>query len=402
MSKLSKLLLLFICMFCASLAFSQDRKTLEKQKNQLKQDIAYKAKLLEETNKSKSQSLNQLVLLRKKIELREQLIATIKSEIEAINFKIAETEAIIQALERDLVVLKEEYAKMIFYAYKNRSAYDKLMFVFASKDFNQAFKRLKYLQQYAQFRQKQADIITITQSELSRKKKEMEGRRIEKELLLRNEEQEKNHLAIERKEKNSLFANLSTQEKALKEEIKKKEREALALQKAIERVIAEEIRKQKEAEKKKGVLELTPEAKLLSSNFESNKGKLPWPVNKGVITEGFGEHAHPILRGIKTNNNGLNISTDKGALARAVFEGEVIAVLVFPGAGKAIMIRHGEYISVYSNLEEVFVKSGDKIKTKQELGKVITDSSKGKTEVHFEIWKGQTPQNPSTWMYKAT
>ncbi len=186
----------------------------------------------------------------------------------------------------------------------------------------------------------------------------------------------------------------------MKNEISKKEDESRKLQRAIRRIIEEEMRKQKEKEGGKGY-QLTPEAKALSSKFESNRGKLPWPLQKGVITEEYGEHWHPILKQVKVNNNGINISTETGEQARAVFDGEVTGVIVLPGSGKAIMVRHGEYLSVYSNLKEVFVQKGDKVETKEPIGSLLTDPSKGKTEIHFEVWKGQETMNPTTWLYNA-
>jgi len=369
--------LLFFC----SPAFSQSRSELEKQKSKLKEELEYKSLLLGETQASKKKSINQLALLDNKIRQRETLIQTIRQEIGLINQKISETQSIIQALEADLKVLKEEYAKMVFFAYKNRSGYDRLMFIFASEDFNQAYKRIKYLQQYSRFRKRQAEIILITQSELERKTRELQSRRAEKDKLLQSQEDEKNYLAQEKGQKKTLVASLSEKEKELKDEIEKK---------------------RKEAEKKSGNFGLTPEAQALSNDFKNNQSKLPWPVSKGVITDRFGEHPHPVLRGIKIQNNGIDISTNKGETARAVFAGEVSSVIVIPGAGKAVLVRHGEYLTVYSNLQEVYVQKGDKVEIKQNLGVVLTDPDKNETKVHFEIWQGKTTLDPSSWIFKGS
>lgn len=388
-------------LLCAAISLTgiaQKRSDLEKKKSELSKDIEYKNKLLSETAKSKKRSLNELVLLKKKIANRQNLISTLKSEITLIDGQIAGKQNEIIEKEAELNALKEEYAKMIYYAYKTRSRYDQLMFILASESVNQAYKRMKYLQQYATYRKIQADLIAEAQLELNAALSELEEKKIEKELLLKAKEKEALNLSSDQGDKQKVLNELSSKEKELKNEIKKKKEEAGRLQKAIQRIIAEEMKKQ--AKDNKGKFVLTPEAMALSSNFENNKGKLPWPTEKGVVTEYYGEHAHPVLKGIKVNNNGVDISTESGAVARAVFTGVVSGVIVIQGMGKAIMVRHGEYITVYSNLKEVFVQKGDAVDTKQQIGLALTDADKGKTEVHFEIWKGQTTMNPSGWLFQ--
>lgn len=388
-------------LLCAAISLTgiaQKRSDLEKKKSELSKDIEYKNKLLSETAKSKKRSLNELVLLKKKIANRQNLISTLKSEITLIDGQIAGKQNEIIEKEAELNALKEEYAKMIYYAYKTRSRYDQLMFILASESVNQAYKRMKYLQQYATYRKIQADLIAEAQLELNAALSELEEKKIEKEVLLKAKEKEALNLSSDQGDKQKVLNELSSKEKELKNEIKKKKEEAGRLQKAIQRIIAEEMKKQ--AKDNKGKFVLTPEAMALSSNFENNKGKLPWPTEKGVVTEYYGEHAHPVLKGIKVNNNGVDISTESGAVARAVFTGVVSGVIVIQGMGKAIMVRHGEYITVYSNLKEVFVQKGDAVDTKQQIGLALTDADKGKTEVHFEIWKGQTTMNPSAWLFQ--
>lgn len=389
--------------------FAQSKSELEARKKQLQKDISITNKLLDETKKNKKISLNQLVTLNKKISIREELIHTINAQINLFNKQIRENTNTLNGMERELGKLKDEYAKMIYYANKNRGQYDRLMFIFSSKDFNQAFSRLKYFQQYSEYRKKQADLIVSTKVQINLKIKELEEKKESKKLLLTNENSEKENLSKEKSEKENLLVELQDKEKQLKSELKKKQEDASKLQKAIERIIEEEIRKTRESVKKPGeapkslAMTLTPEAKALSANFVSNKGKLPWPVENGVITETFGEHDHPVLKGIKIKNNGIDISTTPGSLVRAVFSGEVIRVITIPGAGKAIIINHGEYFSVYGNLKEVYVKPGEKITTKQNLGKVDTDDA-DKTEAHLEIWKmtdnGSVMQNPSLWIFR--
>ncbi|MCB0482287.1 MAG: peptidoglycan DD-metalloendopeptidase family protein [Flavobacteriales bacterium] len=394
----NSLSLLLFCLLLSFGAIAQKRTDLEKKKSELSKDIEYKNKLLNETSKSRKRSLNELILIKKKIANRQNLILTLKDEIGLLEGQIATKQAEVQAKEKEITELKEEYAKMIYYAYKTRSRYDQLMFILASESVNQAYKRAKYLQQYATYRKIQGELILEAQRELNKVVAELEEKKIEKEVLLKAKEREALNLSTDQEDKQSVLNELSSKEKELKEEIKKKDEEARRLQKAIQKIIADELKKQQKDDKGKFVL--TPEAMALSSNFANNKGKLPWPTAKGVITEYYGEHAHPVLKGIKVNNNGVDISTEENAIARSVFAGQVSAVFVIQGIGKAIMIRHGEYITVYSNLKEVYVQKGDMVETKQQLGLALTDPEKGKTEVHFEIWKGQTTMNPSGWLYQ--
>lgn len=384
--------------------FAQSKKELENKKKKLQKEIKQTETLLNETKKNKKLSLNQLVTLNKKISVREQLIQTIQAEIKITEKQIKANKEIITSLENDLQKLKDEYARMIYYAYKNQDAYSRIMFVFSARDFSQAYRRLKYMQQYSYYRQKQAEMIEKTQALLNKKNAELEDKKLQKQQLLGIEEQEKQMLAKEKNEQEKTLTQLLEQEKELLKKIREQEQEQKQLQLAIQRIIEEEIRKSREKAKIEGTkpaekgLTLTPEAQKLSNTFEANKGKLPWPVAEGIITGKHGEQPHPVLKGITIKNNGVDISTKKEAPVRAVFEGEVTGLATVPGFGKVVMIRHGEYLSVYSNLRDVLVKKGDKIKTKQNIGVVETDEN-GKTEVHFEIWKGSTLMNPETWLY---
>ena len=397
--------LITFCLLCFTGAFCQNKKDLETKKEQLHKDIEFTNKLLEETKKNKSVSLNHLVTLNKKISIREELIRTINSEIGMLQDQINETNSLITSLEKDIKKLKDEYAKMIYFAYKNQSSYNRLMFIFAAKDFNQAYKRLKYFQQYSEYRKTQKELIIKTQQVLSSKKGDLENKKTAKTELLNNEQNEKQMLSSEKTEQVEVLNSLQEKEKDLKTQLKKKQKDEEKLNKAIEDIIRREIeearkRAEKEGRKTTAAFALTPEAQKLSDDFASNKGKLPWPVEQGVITETFGEHPHPVLKGIVTKNNGVDINSNKGAVARAVFDGEVSGVVVIPGAYKAVLVRHGEYLSVYSNLEEVYVKMGDKITTKQNIGLIHTNDEDSKTEVHLEIWKGTTKMDPENWLFK--
>lgn len=407
-------------------AIGQNKKDLEKKKAQLQKEINATNQLLNETKKNKKLSLNQLVTLNQKIEIREELITTIAYEVNEINSSINKTNTSINNLKKEIEKLKAEYEKMIYYAYKNQSAYTKLMFIFSAKDFNQAYNRMKYFEQYSEYRKKQALIIQKTQNNLAEKVKELEAKRSELKALLGEKEEEKKTLTIEKSEKEDVLIQLQEKEGQLKADLKKKQEDANKLQKEIKRIIEEEIKRAREESvlaaknakaknppnpknnttkenpkevKNENVLTLTPEAQKLSDNFELNKGKLPWPVAEGVIIEYFGEHEHPVLKGIKVKNDGIDISTKVGSAVRAVFDGEVTGVISIPGAGKAIIVRHGEYLSVYSNLSETNVKKGDKIKTKQNIGTALTDED-NKTSMELQIWKGSILLNPIGWIYR--
>ncbi|HRG51889.1 MAG TPA: peptidoglycan DD-metalloendopeptidase family protein [Bacteroidia bacterium] len=401
----------FICifLFLTAVCFGQKhtKKELENRKKQLQKEIDYTNELLAETKKNKKLSLTQLVTLNKKISAREELIATINAEIQVLNRQIKQNNESIGNLQKDLAKLKAEYAKMIYYAYKNRDSYSRLMFIFASTDFEQAILRLKYLQQYSDYRHKQAELIVSTQTNLNSKIRELQVKKSDKGLLLGSQETEKKHLTVEKSEKEQVFTELQDQESKLKKDLEKKKRDAEKLQQAIQRVIERELEKaQAEAAKanankpKTQRLVLTPESQQLSTSFANNKGKLPWPVMKGVISEHFGVHAHPLMKDVDINNNGVDITTNNGSLVRAVFEGEVKAVVNMPGAGQFVLIRHGEYFTIYSNLKDIYIKVGDKVKTKENIGSILFDDEDSKTVMHFEVWKGQVKLDPEDWLYK--
>jgi septal ring factor EnvC (AmiA/AmiB activator) len=244
-------------------------------------------------------------------------------------------------------------------------------------------------------------MITNTKLKLNEKVLDLEAKKSDQRILLTNEQTEKQNLSTEKTEKEQVFSQLQEQESKLKKDLEKKKKDAEKLQQAIQRIIQKELEKmQKEAETgnkpKPEKLVLTPEAQQLSNSFASNKGKLPWPVVKGIVSERFGIHPHPLMPNIDINNNGIDITTSTGSLTRAVFEGEVKAVVNMPGSGQFILIRHGEFLTIYSNLKDVYVKVGDKVKTKDNIGSIVLDDEDSKTVLHFEIWKGQLKLDPET------
>jgi septal ring factor EnvC (AmiA/AmiB activator) len=405
------------------------QKDLLNKKNKLNDDIKQLNSQLSQTKASKKSQINTIVVINTKIKVREELISTINSELAQINSRIKKNVTEINALKASLDKLKSEYAKMIYFAQRNQDSYTKIMFLFSSGDFNQAYMRIKYFQQYATFRKKQADEIVTTQLVLGTKLKELEGQRHEKNVLLGNEKEEKTQLDGEKQQQEIVLSELQQQEKELKEELEKKKRDAENLQIAIKRLIEAEIKRKLEesskiaaakaakaekiAEKNKTKTktktktpevkatapELTEEAEALGADFSSSRGKLPWPVTKGVICQPYGEYEHPAIKGFMMNNNGVEICANKGSQARAVFEGEVTSIAISPTGGKLIIIRHGEYLSVYSNIGDVFVKQGDKVAIKQAIGSIMDED--GKTSMNLQIWKGQKTMDPSGWLFNA-
>lgn len=387
---LSLLLLFFVS------GFSQERTELEKKRRSLIKEIKYTNDLLQQNRQKKNLTLNQLAIIRKKVNLRQQLIYQIENELSTINRQILENQILIESLKNDLEEIKEEYAKMIYYAYKNKNSYDRLMFIFSADDFNQAYRRLKYLQHYNLYRRKQAESISATQLVIKEKISELNSSKQEKTEILGQRQKETKLLNSEKSNQNKVVQNLSQKEKELKQKLQLKQKLAEQLQNQIQKLIAEEIARSK----KSNSYALTPEEKLIDDNFASNKSRLPWPISRGVVTERFGVHPHPVLKGIKINNDGVDISTNPGEVVRSVFKGEVRKIFKIPGLNKTCIIRHGKYMTVYSNLDEVFVKIGEKVESKQTIGIVHTDKEEGIGTFKFQVWREFEKMNPEEWLAK--
>jgi len=404
-----KALLVLILMLSTGpvILYSQDRTKLEEDKKKLEEEIEYSNQLLEQTQKSKQASSNEVSVLKSKIKKREALIGTIRQELTLIEGQIGATADSIVQLNEDLAELKEEYARMIYYAYKNQNVYDRLMFIFAAEDFNQAYQRLKYFQYYNQYRQQQALLIQQKTAELQEKNLLLEERKREKQSLLGMEQKEKDQLSREKSEKDQTVQSLSKKEKDLRKTIKEKEEAARKLQKAIEDIIAEEIRLAAERAKEPGssatttgMFPLSPAEMALSADFASNRGRLPWPVTQGIITGQFGQQPHPVLTNVKIMNNGIDIMTSPGMEAKSIFQGVVTRVINVPNNNNVVIVRHGEFLTVYSNLDLVFVHKGDEVTTGQKLGVVFTSPDQSKTELHFEVWQSKTLLNPEEWILR--
>ena len=408
--------ILFFLLMVSATAYAQKTKGKSKQQLQseitsLQKEISTATQLLKKTTKDKEMTLNEVSILDKKIKQREKLIKAYNQQIAVLDDEINSGQTHIKTLNSDLKLLRKEYSKMITFAYRNRSHYNRLGFVFASKDFNQAFSRLRYIRQFSDARKVKMDQIAGTERRISGEVEANQRAREEQAAMLADEQVQKEAMQKEKEELNRQVANLKKKEGSIQQDIKNKQQQAQKLQKAIDDIIAEEIRlanerSRKEAEKKaadnkkntsKGMA-LTPAEKTLSTNFVNNKGKLPWPVERGVISSSFGKHASVVSDKVTVTNNGIDIATTDGALARAVFDGEVASVTKLTGANTVVIIRHGEYFTVYSNLENVTVKRGAQVKTKQSLGTVHTNKTEGKTELHFELLKETNRQDPALWL----
>jgi septal ring factor EnvC (AmiA/AmiB activator) len=415
-----KFLFFFFVFGIASQAFAQSSSDLRRQKEALTKEIESLNRSLNQTANNKNLSLKEIRALNAQISLRERKINIINSEVKLLDDQISDNTNTVRSLQSQLNKLKKEYAAMVLFAFRNQSAYSKLMFIFAAENFNQSYKRLKYLQQFSEYRKKQAEYIEFTQKDLNVKIDELDKNKQEKTNLLSDQQKEKKTLGVQKTNKSKVLNSLTNQEKQLKQELTQKQRESARLNRAIQNAINKEIeeaRKRAELEARaeaakaksenravpdakpvasgSSILSATPESAKLSSDFLGSRGSLPWPVTNGMIIEGFGNHT--IGRNVTVENNGVDIKTAPGSAVRAVFAGEVAAVQNISGS-YAVLIRHGEYFTVYSNLKSVNVSRGQKVTLKQNIGVVITDPVDGTTEVHFEIRKGAIPMNPESWL----
>ena len=385
---------IFVFIFQISSAQSIDELKAKKEKNE--EAIAYTNNLLKETSREKEKTLNELLLIRRKLELRQELVNDMGRELTRLGIEIDHINDTISHLENRLDLLKDEYARLIKSAYKHKDEFDWLMFLFSSRDFNQAYKRVKYLQEYMNFREKQKNAILKTRKELINKTEELKSSIEQKQDLIHEKQVESYRLSREKQEHRQLINSLKQEEQELKEELERRKAVANELEKEIERLIKAEIASKGKDETT--LYKLTPEEKQLSENFSANQRKLPWPTERGVIFSSFGEHSHPVLKGITINNNGVDIATTKNARIRSVFDGVVKRIVQIPGANQAVIIRHGNFLTVYSNLINVLVGEGETVGTKQDIGIVFSETDKNNSILHFELWKENRKLNPENWL----
>jgi septal ring factor EnvC (AmiA/AmiB activator) len=396
MNKLVCFPVLFLIVLLAFTAKGQSLEELRRKKEKTNEEIKYTSRLLEEAKRNERQTLNKYKLLNKQIELRSNLITGINTEVNVLGEFIDQNSWLVNSLNADLEELKKEYANMILFAQKTQTNYSKLLFVLSAENFNQAYKRLMYLRQYTDYRKRQAELILWIRDLVQLKVSKLERQKTEKETLLQSKKKEAEKLEKEKKQQGQNLTKLQQQQKAFEKKLREQQRIEAQLSREIQKIIDEEVNKAKQSGK--AGYELTPEQKLVSGQFEQNKRRLPWPVERGVITDRFGVHEHPVLKNIQVRNNGVDISTAQGVMARSVFAGEVSRVFTVTGGNWAVIIRHGKYLTVYSNLVNVLVKSGEKVNIKQPIGTIGTDNEDDKTVLKFQIWKENVKLNPEDWI----
>ncbi len=387
----------FVC--CTFNSFGQSLEELRKQKENTASEIEYINKLLKETNTNAKASLNRLAVLERQIKLQDIYINNIVGEICFLDTSIQQNLKRIDSLSRNLLVVKQKYAAMIRYAQRNQDNNNQWLFLFSAEDFNQAYKRFVYLRQYADYRRKQADRISEFKKSMTNQLLELNERKNKKQNLLISKVNQTKIIEKQKSLQSVVFSELQQKEKELRAKLENQRKAELRLQQEIERVIADEAKKANRKVSKDSGLALTPEEKVLSGDFSNNRGKFPWPVQRGLITDHFGEHAHAVLKYVLVRNSGIDITTQANAKARAIFKGEVTKIVAIPGGNMAVIIRHGNYLTVYSNLSNVFVTAGQKVDIKEEIGSIFTDQDDdNKTVLKFQLWRESTKLDPEDWL----
>ncbi len=375
-------------------SFAQSRSELEEKRRKNLEEIEYVDKLLKSTSAQKSANLNELQVIGSKLSLREKLIREYGQEIGLLEYRINLNTQAGLMLEEDLGKLKKEYEKSIVSAYKSTKGTPALAYILSSTDFNQGYKRLKYIQQIARYRRKESQTIEALYKVLNQTREGLERDRRNVTDLRRKEERQKVLLGDERKKREVLVSNLSKKERQLKQELDDKKRIARQIEKEIEKLIEEE--------RKRGeTTPLSKEMKLIGDSFGENRGRLPWPVDKGIITSRFGTQPHPVLKNVTEENIGIEITANGAVGAKAIFKGEVVRVFAISGANMAVILRHGKYLTVYQNLVNVTVKVGDSVQTGQEIGTVFLDNGDGgKAVLKFMVYEEKKKLDPEQWLTK--
>jgi len=405
--------LLLVCL--SSIVWGQEsqQEKLEKRKAEIQQEILDNEKMLQSVKKKEKSAVSVIILQNNKIKLKEKLIHTTEKQTKILSNDMYINQMKINKLNRELVILKEDYAKMIVKSYKSRSEQSRAMFLLSSENFLQAYKRAQYMKQYTGFRKIQGEEIKSKTNELLGYNERLNIQKAAKKKLLVENTKEKISLEKEKKKQLQLVNAIKKDKKKIAAQIKKKQQESRAIDRQIDRLIREAIA---EANRKAATenakanpnapisaytssrIILTAESKILADNFRANKGKLPWPVEKGFVSLGYGNQPHPVYPNLVVHNSGVEITTEQGSNARAVFGGEVTSVIVLSPVNKAVMIQHGDCFTVYQNLSSVFVTKGEKVSIKQNLGKIRTNGE-GKTILKFTISQNTTYNNPASWLY---
>ena len=394
-----------LVLFIGTGAFAQtnEQKALEAKREQLQKEIKSINRLLFAEKKEKGNVLEQMEALAQKINVRQQLINVTNQQSNLLNRQINTNIRNISKLRDDLETLKDDYATMIQKSYQNKSQQSRLMFLLSSENFFQAFKRLQYLKQYTQYRKEQGEQIVVKTDELTQLNRDLTDQRKVKDQLIAENLVAKNELQKERADQQVLLASIRKNENKYTAAIDKKRQEARKIDQQIDALIRSAIaasNKKAGGSTNSSKFVLTPEATIVANNFSANKGKLDWPVERGIVSRGFGVYNDAVYPGIKHQNNGVIIATDEGSKARSIFEGEVIGIMAVPGGNMGVQIKHGNYISTYYNLSKLYVKKGDRVARKEELGEIYTNRSNGQTQLKFYLYQDANRLNPEDWIYR--
>ncbi|WP_019037133.1 murein hydrolase activator EnvC family protein [Psychroflexus tropicus] len=383
-------------------AVAQTRKELEAKRQEIQQEIDEINSIIKNTESKGQSALGEYEDLQKRIQATERLIQVNNQEANLLTREINSNANKIDRLRTELEKLKADYEKMIQKSYRSKSSKSRIMFLFSSESFLQAYKRIQYMKQFAQYRKQQGEEVMLQTKTLQELNSTLFEQRRDQEKILAQNRKTKANLVGDRNNLEQLLASINKEKQKYAKELKQKQKEASRIDREIDRLIREAIAREnkKAGSNEKTTFKLTPEAEALAADFAQNKGKLPWPVRSGVVSMRFGERPHPIVKTIKVMSNGVRIDTEKNGKARAIFEGEVSQVSKIPGANIVVMIRHGNYLSIYNNLQKVFVKAGDKVSRGEEIGEVGINSSSGKTTLIFQLFKNTTKLNPERWIYK--
>ena len=389
------IIVLLAFVFCT--LSGQTKDDLQKQKQKAFTELKLARELMGKTAEKRSTSVQQYRILQKGINSRALLISTLEQELKLIDKEVNEVSRQISKLEAENIKNREEYARLIYYAYRNHTDYEKMMYILAGASISQSYQRYKYLKYISDYRVQKATEIETIVTELDQRETELNRLRNEKLAIMEEKEAEQDELVKERGQRSAMIDQLKKEEARLKREIAEKERITKEVESKIRAIIEEEARK---LNSRNIYAALTPEQELVGNDFRKNRGKLPWPVDKGIITVGYGNNEVPGLRGSSVMNNGIDISSAPGTPVRAVFEGEITKVFAILGANYTILIRHGAYLSVYQNLVNVRVKTGDKVLTKEVIGEAFSDEEERIAELHFEVWQEKEILNPEAWLSK--
>ncbi len=391
--KKSKLVFTIFFFVLPIFLFSSDLSKLQKEKQQYIEEITLTNRMLNEVKKSKRQTLQTINLLQHRIDLRNQLINNISEEINALEYTLKEKETVNTIMQSDYDMLKKEYAKILTQTYKSYRKSNNIVFILSADNFNQAYKRIQYLKLFSEYRKKQSIVIQEIRNIIVLEQEKLQQTLKEKEFLVDQKHEEREELRTEFREKDNVIERFQHREKELMQELNRKKLLTQRLEEEIEKIIEEEAKKS--ATK---YLKLTPQEQLLAEGFDRNKGRLPWPTKRGVVVNGFGKHQHPVLKGVYIENNGVDISTVKGSSVRAIYEGVVSRVFSIPGANYTVIIRHGNYLSVYQNLINVRIVQGQRVSTKEIIADVYYNAEENISTLHFEVWNELEKLNPVQWL----